>query len=150
MSGLSTWYPSNQDTLLEDRVEHQKESLLQPQSKFNSQKFQPQSRHRCARQEVAIKDKWHQLQDHQEIKYYLSIELAQENPCSLVSRTQFQFTLKGKNIESAVEKRLYILHRPLSQFKLKKSTRFTQNKSILPVLSLCIHQLKLGNSSTIV
>ena len=150
LSGLSTWHPSNQDALLEDHVEFQKESLLQPQFKFNSQKFQPQSRRRCAHQEDAVIDKRHPLQDHQEIKYYLSIELAQESLCSLASRIRSQSTLKGKNIESAAERRLCILHRLPRQSKLKKSMRFTQSKSILLVLSLLIHQSNLGNSSTIV
>ena len=149
MSGLSTWRPNNQDALLEDRVKFQKESLLQHQFKFNSQKSQPQSKRRCTHQEDTITDRCHRLQDHQEIKYYLSIKLAQESPYSLVSRTQSQFTLKGKNIESVVEKRLYILHCPLRQYKLKKSMHFTQSKSILPVLFLCVLQPNLGNSSII-
>ena len=147
MSGLSTWHPSNQDALLEDHIGFQKESLLQLRFKSNFQLLQPQPRRRCAHQEDVIIDKRHPLQDHQEIKYYLSIEQAQESPCSLVSRTQSQFTLRGKNIESAAERRLYILHRLPRQSKLKKSTCFIQNKSILPVLSLCVHQPILGNSS---
>ena len=107
MSGLSTWHPSNQDALLEDHIKFQKESLLQLLSKFN---FQLQSRCRCTCQEDVIIDRCHPCQDHQEIKYYLLIEQAQESLCSLVSITQPHFTLRGKNIEPAAEKRLYTLH----------------------------------------
>ena len=113
----------------------QKDPALKHQCKFNSQLPQPQfqePRHKCAHQEDAIIDKCHLHQDDKEIKYYPSIEQAQERLCSQVSRTQFQSTPIGKNPESAVEKRLYTLHH--NEFMAKQFMHSIQNKSTLPVL----------------